>query len=1076
VRSSFGRLSGLGVVVWLALASPAARAGSFLFDATKHEMGGNADWIIDADAWNLNLPAFPCTGTTNESNPQRFPTPAQAGITPTTSETYWTGGISSWAVDLVKAGHTVETLPPTGLITFGDGGNPQDLSNYDVFIVTEPQNPFSAAEKSAILAFVAAGGGLFMVADHETSDRDCDGFDAPHVWNDLTGATSASATGLFGMWFRVDGVDTQGSEDWFDEGVNNNVETSLADPIIHGPFGPGTGGLGLFGSTSMDLNPADNPTAVAHVWRNGQAHGNLRATFATASYGSGRVAAIGDSSPADDNTGDPSDSLHPGWDKATGGVKNREIHLNACAWLLNPAPDVTPPLITSGPGASAFDCSASIAWTTDEPASSVVDYGPTVAYTATASTAGFTQSHAVTLSPLAASSLVHYRVSSSDVAGNGPTQSLDATFSTAAAAAPSILGAPTASGISGTAATISWTTDEPSSSEVQYGTTAAYGASASSSGSVVNHAVVLGDLTPLTTYHYRVLSTDACGNGPTFSPDATFTTAPASTDVSGWTLKQFNSTQSFTIPPGTAIPSGGYLVIARDATLSEFQAAFPSMPAATVFLNSNAAGSCSDGCFPLINGGETFELRNPAAALADGPTIAMSTTHRSYQRTNPGDAAGSPGSWNIVVEALANPGAGAGTASGSGIRINEMSDAADFSNEFIELTNDEGISPPDDTPPATITDLSATPTSSATVLLQWTASGDDGSSGTASQYDVRVAAASIRTEAAFAAASPLTGEPAPHVAGTLESFSVGSLSADTPYHFAMKVRDEAPNLSGLSNSASAVTALPGGSPPVPHLVVSQIRVSGASDDVIELYNPTSAAISLSGTSVQYLAANGNFGFRVNLTAANSVPAHGWYLVAGNGYVGSPVRDDSLGTSNMSNSAGHALFVSKTTNVSPTCSDAAIVDKVGYGATATCPEGGAGHATTTPTGGQTVTRKPGSTQGNGQDTNDNTVDFLAPAAAVFHNRFSTPATPPVSLGNVKNTLYLSRGASGATLEWANAAGATGYHVYRGTTADFMSGSPAPWVTAPSNSVVDGALPAPILFYVVRATDGTVDSAE
>jgi len=271
------------------------------------------------------MPAYPCSGTTNEANPQRYPTPDQSGVIQSTAETYWTGGISSWGIDLVKAGYSVETLPPGGSITYGDYLNPQDLSNYKVFVVCEPQNQFTSAEKSAILNFVSNGGGLFMVADHETSDRDCDNWDAPHIFNDLTGATSSTQTGIFGIWFRVNEVSDKGSEDWFDEAVDNNVSTDPTDPIICGPFGSGTGGLGLFGSTSMDLNTTDNPDAVGHVWRLGQTHNNLRVTFATSKYGSGRVAAIGDSSPADDGTGDSGDTLYGGWDKATGGVNNREI-------------------------------------------------------------------------------------------------------------------------------------------------------------------------------------------------------------------------------------------------------------------------------------------------------------------------------------------------------------------------------------------------------------------------------------------------------------------------------------------------------------------------------------------------------------------------------------------------------------------------------------------------------------------------------------------------------------------------------------------------------------------------------
>src|SRR6202795_4491277 len=96
----------LSLAAALLVAAP-AQAGNVLFDATKHEMAGNADWVIDADSWDLNMPAYPCTGTTNESRPGRFPTPPQSGITPATPETYWTGGISSWAVELAEAGHTV---------------------------------------------------------------------------------------------------------------------------------------------------------------------------------------------------------------------------------------------------------------------------------------------------------------------------------------------------------------------------------------------------------------------------------------------------------------------------------------------------------------------------------------------------------------------------------------------------------------------------------------------------------------------------------------------------------------------------------------------------------------------------------------------------------------------------------------------------------------------------------------------------------------------------------------------------------------------------------------------------------
>ncbi len=147
----------------MAVAAPLF-AANILFDASHHEMAGNADWVVDADAWNLPLTAYstPACKTTNEPNPRRYPAPAQSGITSTTPETFWAGGISSWGIDSAKAGHTIETLPNGGRITYGDNTNVQDLSNYQLFIVVEPQTPLTSAEKSAILAFVNAGGGLFM--------------------------------------------------------------------------------------------------------------------------------------------------------------------------------------------------------------------------------------------------------------------------------------------------------------------------------------------------------------------------------------------------------------------------------------------------------------------------------------------------------------------------------------------------------------------------------------------------------------------------------------------------------------------------------------------------------------------------------------------------------------------------------------------------------------------------------------------------------------------------------------------------------------------------------------------------
>jgi hypothetical protein len=82
-----------------------------------------------------------------------------------------------------------------------------------------------------------------------------------------------------------------------------------------------------------------------------------------------------------------------------------------------------------------------------------------------------------------------------------------------------------ASSVGPTTATVTWSTGEPADSSVEYGQTLAYGSSTSLDPVLrTSHAMSLSNLIPLTTYHYRVRSTDAAGH-VTVSGDFTFNTA-----------------------------------------------------------------------------------------------------------------------------------------------------------------------------------------------------------------------------------------------------------------------------------------------------------------------------------------------------------------------------------------------------------------------------------------------------------------------------------------------------------------------------------------------------------------------
>ena len=89
---------------------------------------------------------------------------------------------------------------------------------------------------------------------------------------------------------------------------------------------------------------------------------------------------------------------------------------------------------------------------------------------------------------------------------------------------PPVISAVGTSAVTATGATVTWTTDEPATTRVDYGTTTAYGQSSTADLSLTtSHSRQLLGLNPSTTYHYRVISADAATNTST-SPDAQFTT------------------------------------------------------------------------------------------------------------------------------------------------------------------------------------------------------------------------------------------------------------------------------------------------------------------------------------------------------------------------------------------------------------------------------------------------------------------------------------------------------------------------------------------------------------------------
>src|SRR6266849_8659670 len=110
-----------------------------------------------------------------------------------------------------------------------------------------------------------------------------------------------------------------------------------------------------------------------------------------------------------------------------------------------------------------------------------------------------------------------------DTAGNSAT-SASITVTVSNMPAGPVISA-VASAPSTTSAIITWTTDKPATSQVEYGTTTSYGnMSTPDSTLVTSHSVTLTSLSSSTIYHFRVHSTDANGNS-SVSGDFNFTTS-----------------------------------------------------------------------------------------------------------------------------------------------------------------------------------------------------------------------------------------------------------------------------------------------------------------------------------------------------------------------------------------------------------------------------------------------------------------------------------------------------------------------------------------------------------------------
>jgi len=178
--------------------------------------------------------------------------------------------------------------------------------------------------------------------------------------------------------------------------------------------------------------------------------------------------------------------------------------------LVNPggAPDTNPPVV-SAVTQNVTSSTAQIGFTTNESATTIIDYGVTTSYGTTYTNSALVTTHSATLTGLAANTVYNYRIRSVDASGNIRTEANRTFQTTTAAQAVSNIAI---SNITKNSFTVDWDTSIPMSSVVDYGITTAYGTTVSVPTLVAHHTVVLTGLSPYTTYNFGLSGTSPSGS------------------------------------------------------------------------------------------------------------------------------------------------------------------------------------------------------------------------------------------------------------------------------------------------------------------------------------------------------------------------------------------------------------------------------------------------------------------------------------------------------------------------------------------------------------------------------------
>ncbi|WP_435367824.1 chitinase N-terminal domain-containing protein [Paenibacillus illinoisensis] len=245
-----------------------------LFDNTHAQTAGAADWVID-------------------------------------------GGFSDFGNALANDGYYVKELRKTTPFTY------DDLKEYNVFVIAEPNVPFKTSEQAAMKEYVENGGSIFFIGDHYNADRNKNRWDGSEAFNGYRrGAFEDPAKGMSAEERNSEAMKNVTSSDWLSDnfGVRfrynalGDIDANIIVPADQA-FGitEGVSAVAMHAGSTLAITDPEKAKGIVYLpktnakWNNAVDQGVYNGGgieegpyVAVSKLGAGKAAFIGDSSPVED--------------------------------------------------------------------------------------------------------------------------------------------------------------------------------------------------------------------------------------------------------------------------------------------------------------------------------------------------------------------------------------------------------------------------------------------------------------------------------------------------------------------------------------------------------------------------------------------------------------------------------------------------------------------------------------------------------------------------------------------------------------------------------------------------------